>query len=46
MNDDIMIHNILYKKEELIDVYQMKLKKLNILYYNSEYKILYIIRDI
>lgn len=31
MNDDIMIHNILYKKEELIDVYQMKLKKLNII---------------
>ncbi len=46
MNDNIMIHNSLYKKEELIDVYQMKLKKLNILYYNSEYKILYIIRDI
>jgi|SaaInlStandDraft_2_1057019.scaffolds.fasta_scaffold630558_2 hypothetical protein len=46
MNDDIMIHNILYEKEDLIDVYQMKLKKLNILYYNSEYKILYIIRDI
>ncbi len=46
MNDNIMIHNSLYKKEELIDVYQMKLKKLNILYYNSEYKILYIIRNI